>query len=344
MLNFMDSLKTGLRKFRGLSVLFLFFCMLGITSFTKGQTYVEGGFPRQTWNGNYKLVTFANGWNQNHVWMGIMAGTKKFLFNQYNYDPSNDATSLSYLVPIGFSEVTIFAAGKTATFNGTANFNDNITLASGKTATFNGTANFNDDITLAAGKYMTFNGSAVFNHHVSFSVGKQANFYGVAGFHENTTFAASKTATFNGITAFNDNATFAASKTATFNGITAFNDNATFAAAKTATFNGAAKFNAQIRIKDAIVKDLNVQPGMTWSDFVFEADYSLRSLEEVHDFINENGHLPDVPSAEEVDANGYNMAKMDALLLQKIEELTLYVISLKATNEQLKAQLDSQER
>ncbi len=63
-----------------------------------------------------------------------------------------------------------------------------------------------------------------------------------------------------------------------------------------------------------------------WSDFVFADDYQLRSLEEVANFVEANNHLPDVPSAEEMVNNGLDVAKTDALLLQKIEELTLYLI------------------
>jgi len=73
-----------------------------------------------------------------------------------------------------------------------------------------------------------------------------------------------------------------------------------------------------------------------WSDFVFDDDYSLMSLAELETFINKNNHLPDVPSTEEVMTNGNNLGEMDAILLQKIEELTLYVIELKKENEQIK--------
>ncbi|MCG8310030.1 MAG: hypothetical protein MI975_21720 [Cytophagales bacterium] len=66
-----------------------------------------------------------------------------------------------------------------------------------------------------------------------------------------------------------------------------------------------------------------------WSDFVFEPHYDLKSLDQVEDFIRENGHLPDIPSAKEVEENGISLGEMDARLLQKIEELTLYVIELK---------------
>lgn len=71
-----------------------------------------------------------------------------------------------------------------------------------------------------------------------------------------------------------------------------------------------------------------VKNGSEWSDFVFEDDYKLRTLAEVEEFINENKHLPGVPSADDMVDNGLNVAEMDAMLLQKIEELTLYVIEL----------------
>jgi hypothetical protein len=76
-----------------------------------------------------------------------------------------------------------------------------------------------------------------------------------------------------------------------------------------------------------------------WSDYVFAKDYKLKSLEEVDSYIQTNKHLPDVPSAEEVVCDGIDMAKMDAKLLQKIEELTLYLIELKKENQVIKAEL-----
>lgn len=66
---------------------------------------------------------------------------------------------------------------------------------------------------------------------------------------------------------------------------------------------------------------------VAWADFVFEKNYKLRPLTEVESFINQNGHLPEVPSTQEVQANGMNLAENDAKLLQKIEELTLYMIA-----------------
>ncbi|KYG81909.1 hypothetical protein EV198_2511 [Roseivirga ehrenbergii] len=63
-----------------------------------------------------------------------------------------------------------------------------------------------------------------------------------------------------------------------------------------------------------------------WPDFVFEPNYKLRTLNELEAYIKTNQHLPEVPSAKEVEENGLDLGKMDATLLQKVEELTLYII------------------
>lgn len=73
-----------------------------------------------------------------------------------------------------------------------------------------------------------------------------------------------------------------------------------------------------------------------WSDFVFKKDYNLKPLKEVEKHIKDNGHLPEMPSEKEILKNGYNLGEMDAKLLQKIEELTLYMIEIKKENEELK--------
>ena len=74
----------------------------------------------------------------------------------------------------------------------------------------------------------------------------------------------------------------------------------------------------------------------TWADYVFDADYYLAPLTVVEEYIAENNHLPNVPSEEEVLEEGINLGEMDAILLRKIEELTLYMIELKKENEELK--------
>ena len=71
-----------------------------------------------------------------------------------------------------------------------------------------------------------------------------------------------------------------------------------------------------------------------WPDFVFEDDYVLRPLNDVELYIKKYKRLPDIPSAAEIDAKGINVAEMHSLQMQKIEELTLYMI-------QMQKQIDS---
>jgi hypothetical protein len=65
-----------------------------------------------------------------------------------------------------------------------------------------------------------------------------------------------------------------------------------------------------------------------WSDHVFEPGYELMPLPEVKTFIEEHGHLPGVPSAEQMVEHGLDVVKTDALLLEKIEEITLHLIRM----------------
>ena len=94
--------------------------------------------------------------------------------------------------------------------------------------------------------------------------------------------------------------------------------------------------NGAIHTKEVKV-DLN-----GWSDFVFDPSYRLRTLEEVERQIYEQGHLLGIPSEADVIENGINLGEMNAKLLQKIEELTLYLIEqnkqLKVQNEQIEVQ------
>ncbi len=76
-----------------------------------------------------------------------------------------------------------------------------------------------------------------------------------------------------------------------------------------------------------IVEEIEVQISEDWPDFVFQNDYELASLASVEEFVQENRHLPGIPSEQEVRENGINLGQMDALLLQKIEELTLHLIT-----------------
>lgn len=82
-------------------------------------------------------------------------------------------------------------------------------------------------------------------------------------------------------------------------------------------------------------------------DYVFYKDYELKTLDQVQEFISKNGHLPNVPSAKEMELHGVNLKEMNLTLLEKIEELTLYIIdqnknleNQKKKNEYLSKRLD----
>ena len=77
-----------------------------------------------------------------------------------------------------------------------------------------------------------------------------------------------------------------------------------------------------------------------WSDFVFTKDYKLPTLTEVENHINKNGHLENIPSEKDVLKNRINLGEMDSKLLQKIEELTLYVIDLNKKLDKQNQELD----
>lgn len=81
-------------------------------------------------------------------------------------------------------------------------------------------------------------------------------------------------------------------------------------------------------------KEIEVKTNV-WADFVFKPDYKLMPLNELETFIKEYNHLPNIPTEAEVKTNGINVGEMNAKLLQKVEELTLYVIELKKENEKL---------
>ncbi len=78
-----------------------------------------------------------------------------------------------------------------------------------------------------------------------------------------------------------------------------------------------------------------------WSDFVFDKDYKLPTLLEVEAHINEHNRLPDIPSEKQVKEEGINIGEMQAKLLQKIEELTLYVIDQNKKIEEQHQQIEA---
>ncbi|MBU0486676.1 MAG: hypothetical protein KKD31_01845, partial [Bacteroidetes bacterium] len=78
-----------------------------------------------------------------------------------------------------------------------------------------------------------------------------------------------------------------------------------------------------------------------WCDYVFEPEYKLLSFEELEQYISTQKHLPGIPTETDVLQNGVKVGEMSALLLKKIEELTLYLIQLKKEIEEMKKEIKS---
>jgi hypothetical protein len=88
-----------------------------------------------------------------------------------------------------------------------------------------------------------------------------------------------------------------------------------------------------------IAEELRVQLSGAWPDYVFSEDYALPPLSEVASFINEENHLPGIPSASEVESNGLHLGEMQRRMFEKIEELMLYIIQQDERIQQLELAL-----
>ena len=86
----------------------------------------------------------------------------------------------------------------------------------------------------------------------------------------------------------------------------------------------------------AIAAEFKVQSVASWPDYVFADNYTLNPLSYVKDFIAKNKHLPNIPAAAEIEKNGMEMGDMTKRLLEKVEELTLYIIDLQEQLNEMK--------
>lgn len=100
-----------------------------------------------------------------------------------------------------------------------------------------------------------------------------------------------------------------------------------------------------------IAESVTVKLKSAWPDYVFKSDYKPASLDDVEEYIKANSHLPNIPTAEEVVKEGISLGEMNAKLLKKIEEITLYLIEqskdikeLKLSNEHLHSELDKMKK
>jgi hypothetical protein len=87
---------------------------------------------------------------------------------------------------------------------------------------------------------------------------------------------------------------------------------------------GLSRFDGTIRTTKLEVVDQSI----VWADYVFEPEYSLRPIKQLKRYIDSNGHLPNIPTSDDIKETGIDVAKMNVLLLEKVEELSLYIIQL----------------
>jgi hypothetical protein len=91
-----------------------------------------------------------------------------------------------------------------------------------------------------------------------------------------------------------------------------------------------------------ICEELQVELEGTWPDYVFDNKYELMSLDELQEYISVENHLPNIPAAKEIEANGIPVGEMQKKMMEKIEELTLYILQLKEEIDSLKDDKNSE--
>lgn len=105
------------------------------------------------------------------------------------------------------------------------------------------------------------------------------------------------------------------------------------------TINPQAKLAVEGNI---LANEIKIKTDIAVPDYVFEANYDLKSLEEIESYVKTNKHLPEIPSAKQIQAEGLDVAEMNLLLLKKIEEMTLQLIQLNNTMKKQAKQIDIQ--
>ena len=97
-----------------------------------------------------------------------------------------------------------------------------------------------------------------------------------------------------------------------------------------------------LAIKGTVVaQDVTVKEYYNWPDFVFSNEHNILPIPKLENYIKRNKHLPGIPSAKEVKENGLKLGEMNKLLLQKVEELTLYIIQQQKEIEKLKKEVEN---
>ena len=107
-------------------------------------------------------------------------------------------------------------------------------------------------------------------------------------------------------------------------------------ATTTAATGYALSINGKVACEEVLVQDM-----ASWPDYVFKSDYNLMNLETLEQSIQENGHLPGLPSAAEIETNGLHLGNMQKQVVEKVEELTLYTIQQGKMLQELKKEIDA---
>ena len=89
-----------------------------------------------------------------------------------------------------------------------------------------------------------------------------------------------------------------------------------------------------------IAEEMRIQNSANWPDYVFENKYALMPLEDLKESIETNKHLPNIPSATEIENDGLLVGDMQKKMMEKIEELTLYILNLNDANKKLQEEVD----
>lgn len=105
----------------------------------------------------------------------------------------------------------------------------------------------------------------------------------------------------------------------------------------------AAGYNVSVHGK-IMAEVMTVQAYASWPDYVFGKDYKLMPLDQLEQSILKNKHLPNVPAAAEIEKNGISLGDMSTRLMEKVEELTLYIIELNKKNAELEKRLQLVEK
>ncbi|MGK6353532.1 hypothetical protein [Parapedobacter sp. DT-150] len=93
-----------------------------------------------------------------------------------------------------------------------------------------------------------------------------------------------------------------------------------------------------------LAKEVKVKNDISVPDYVFEPDYELLELAEIEAYVKKNKHLPEIPSAADIEKDGLDLAAMNLLLLKKVEELTLHIIKQDQRINKLEAQQSPEQK